>query len=141
MNGRVPYRLLDHTADVQVEILGRTFEELLTNAALCVSEVMFDRRRVQELQSVDVAIESPDRAELVMDWLRELLYTFSTRGFAVASVRFELVEEKRLRAELSGEPFDLARHGLRVELKVPTYHQFELEETPAGWRAQVIFDA
>jgi SHS2 domain-containing protein len=76
-----------------------------------------------------------------MDWLRELLFLFSARGLALGSVSFSELTETRLRALVQGERFDPARHGLKLELKVPTYHQFSLEVTPAGWRALVIFDA
>ena len=136
-----PYRLLDHTADIRVEITGRDLPELFGNAALCVFDVMLDRSRIHPDRSTEVIIEAADTAELLMEWLRELLFLFSARGLAVAAVEFTLLEPPRLRAVLSGEPFRVERHGLRVELKMPTYHGYSLKETPAGWRATVIFDA
>ena len=136
-----PYRLLDHTADIRVEITGRDLPELFGNAALCVFDVMLDRSRIRPDRSTEVSLEAADTPELLMDWLRELLFLFSARGLAVAAVEFTLLEPTRLRAVLASEPFDVERHGLRVELKVPTYHGYSLKETHAGWRATVIFDA
>ena len=136
-----PYRLLDHTADIRVEITGRDLPELFGNAALCVFDVMLDRSRIRPDRSTEVSLEAADTPELLMDWLRELLFLFSARGLAVAAVEFTLLEPTRLRAVLASEPFDAERHGLRVELKMPTYHGYSLKETPAGWRATVIFDA
>lgn len=135
------YRLLEHTADVRVEIYGASFAELLRNAAYCVFDVMIDLAQVRVSEHMTVALTAADEAELLLDWLRELLFLFSTRGFVVGRVGFEEVTTTRLQAVLSGERFDLDRHGLKIELKVPTYHEYSLKQTPAGWQAHVIFDA
>lgn len=126
---------------MRVEITGRDLPELFGNAALCVFDVMLDRSRIRPDRSTEVVLEAADTAELFMEWLRELLFLFSTRGLAVATAEFTVLEPTRLSAVLSGEPFSLERHGLKVELKAPTYHDYSLRETPAGWRATVIFDA
>jgi SHS2 domain-containing protein len=136
-----PYRLLDHTADIRVEVTGLDLPELFGNAALCVFDVMLDRSRIRPDRVTEVALEAADAAELLMEWLRELLFLFSARGLAIAAVEFRVLEPTRLNAVVSGEQFDPERHGLKVELKVPTYHDYSLKETPAGWRATVIFDA
>lgn len=133
--------MLDHTADIRVEIAGPNLNALYVNAAACVFDLMIDRERVTVDAVVEVVLVSADPAELFLDWLRELLFTFSARGFAVAYVELLELGPARLRARLAGEPYDPVRHGLKVELKVPTYHGYVFEETPAGWRAEVIFDA
>ena len=43
-------------------------------------------------------------------------------------------------SHLSGESFDLTRHGLRIEIKTPTYHQYELKQTEDGWQALLVLD-
>lgn len=122
-------------------MLGSNRAELFANAATCVFDLMLHRESIAMESSLPVSIDSPDSRELFLDWLRELLFAFSSREFAVA--RAELIElgTTRLRARLVGEPYNPSRHGLKVELKTPTYHGYLLEETPAGWRAVVLFDA
>ena len=135
------YRQLEHTADVRVEIYGRDLPELFQNACFCIFDVMLDHGSIREERTVTAALSAPDLPELFMDWLRELLFCFSTHSFAVASAHITQVDAGRVAAELRGETFDLDRHGLKVELKTPTYHQFTVEKTPEGYRACVIFDA
>ena len=78
-----------------------------------------------------------------MDWLRELLFLFSNSSFVPARVEIRGLssdEPCSLGAELSGEDYDPERHGLRIEVKTPTYHQYELKQTEEGWQALVVLD-
>jgi len=43
------YRLLEHTADLKVEIFGRDLPELFANAAFMLFDVMVDLKQVREL--------------------------------------------------------------------------------------------
>ena len=137
---RVPYRRLEHTADVKVEIYGADLAELFTNAATCLFDLIVDRKKVRETQSVPVSLESADLSELFLDWLRELLFLFSTRSLAVGRVEITSIEPTRISATVFGEGFDAERHGLKVEVKTPTYHEYRIEKTEDGFRATVILD-
>ena len=55
-------------------------------------------------------------------------------------VEIGTVEPTRLTATLFGEEFDAERHGLKVEVKTPTYHEYRIEKTDSGYRATVILD-
>ncbi len=143
----VPYRLLEHTADLKVEIYGRTLPELFANAALMLFDTMLYLDRVQPGLEQEIEIKSQDLEELFLDWLRELLYRFSTRGFV--TTRTEIINldptGAQLRAKVIGADYDLKRHGLKIEIKTPTYHQFRLEKTTIadrtpGFKATVVFD-
>jgi SHS2 domain-containing protein len=137
---RPPYRRLEHTADVKVEIYGADLAELFTNAATCLFDLMLDIKKVRKVQSVPVSLKSADLSELFLDWLRELLFLFSTRSLAVRRTEISTIEPTQLTATVFGEEFDAERHGLKVEVKTPTYHEYRVEKTKDGYRATVIFD-
>jgi SHS2 domain-containing protein len=136
----VPYRRLEHTSDVKVEIYGADLSGLFVNAAVCLFDLILDRNSVREAQSVPVSLEAAALPELFLDWLRELLFLFSTRSLAVRRVEVGSVEPSRVDATVFGEEFDAERHGLRVEVKTPTYHEYQIEKTADGYRATVILD-
>jgi SHS2 domain-containing protein len=137
----VRYRQLEHTADVKVEVFGRDRAELFANAAFCVADLMVESGLVEAAESMPVSLKSTDERELLMDWLRELLFLFSNKGFVATRAEVLAVDEKSVSAVLHGEPYSLQKHGLKVELKTPTYHEYSLEHGDAGWRAVVVFDA
>jgi SHS2 domain-containing protein len=137
---KLPYRQLEHTADIKVEIEGHDWPQLLGNAAFCVFDLMLDSGRIRDAECREVEIASPDASELLLDWLREVLYLFSAHGYATRRVAFADVSPTHLKARLYGERFDSERHRLRLEIKSPTYHEYRVEQTPDGWRATVLFD-
>lgn len=140
---RPRFRQLEHTSDLKVEILGEDLPDLFRNAAECLTVSMLGHARLAETRIETVAINAADPAELFLDWLRELLYIFSVKGLAVARARITRLEgngEWRLEAGLSGEDYDLERHGLVLEIKAPTYHDFEFCVKPGACRAVVVLD-
>ena len=137
---KLPYRRLEHTSDIKVEIYGADLAELFTNAATCLFDLILDLGKVQETQSVPVALESAELSELFLDWLRELLFLFSTHSLAIRRVEIHSIEPTQIKATAFGEEFDAECHGLKVEVKTPTYHQYRIDKTAEGYRATVVFD-
>jgi SHS2 domain-containing protein len=136
----IPYRQIEHTSDIKVEIYGADLTELFTNAATCLFDLILDLPKVRETQSAPVSLKSADLSELFLDWLRELLFLFSTRSLAVRRVEIGSIEPTRIQATVFGEEFSQERHGLKIEIKTPTYHEYRIEKTGAGYRATVILD-
>jgi SHS2 domain-containing protein len=137
---KLRYRLLDHTSDIKVEIYGADLAELFTNAATCLFDLTLDLAEVRETQFVPVSLQSADLSELFLDWLRELLFLFSTRSLAIRRVEIGSIEPTRIKATVFGEEFDQERHGLKVEVKTPTYHQYRIDRTDEGYRTTVVLD-
>jgi SHS2 domain-containing protein len=135
-----PYRRLEHTSDVKVEIYGADLAGLFTNAAICLFDLILDRSKVRKTTAVPVSLEAAALPELFLDWLRELLFLFSTRSLAIGRVVISSIEPTRVSATVFGEEFDAKRHGLKVEVKTPTYHEYRIEKTEDGYRATVILD-
>ncbi len=150
-----PYRQLEHTSDIKVEIYGRDLPELFRHAAFCLFDLMLDMTKVEPKQHYEVRLDNTDLSELFLDWLRELLFLFSAHGFAVChtevrilpadlsnqhSVSGNLTSAVHLSATLHGEPYDSTRHGFKVEVKTPTYHEYRLEQTPSGYRVTLVLD-
>ncbi|MEN9978913.1 MAG: archease [candidate division WOR-3 bacterium] len=138
----LPYRLLDHTADLKVEIYGQELKELFCNAAFMIFDVMLDLKQVREQGNYEISLQSADLPELFLDWLRELLFLFSTRSFVTRRVEISALQSEPalLKAVVYGESYDPDRHGLKIEIKTPTYHQYQIERMQEGYRATVIFD-
>jgi len=104
-----PYRRLEHTSDVKVEIYGADLAGLFTNAAACLSDLMLDRSAVRETTAVPVSLEVTALPELFLDWLRELLFLFSARSLAVDRVEISSIDLTRVSATVFGEEFDAER--------------------------------
>jgi SHS2 domain-containing protein len=136
------YKFFDHTADIGVEVTGRTRKELFVNAAEALFDVMIenkaDERATKQLKKITVA--GADVADLLINFLRELLYLFN--GEKLITDGCEIIEftDKKLYARLTGTSFNNKKHLFKTEIKAVTYSGLTVEKQKTGWRARIIFD-
>ncbi len=134
------YQTFDHTADLGIRIFGRTFEEVMTNAAFALFDLLTDLDRVQETLSCTIHVEAAEREELLVRWLSELLFLCETQGYLFKRFQFSHLDQGSLQALAHGEIFTPTRHEFKTEIKAVTYHQAALREIDGGWEGRVIFD-
>ena len=134
------YALFDHTADLGVEIYGKTLPELFANAAFALFDLMTDLRIVRTTEERLVVVEGEGREDLLVNYLREILYLFNGEGLLLKEFSIMKMDPNHLEAQVSGEPFDPAKHRINMEIKAVTYHQVTVGNTSEGWTGRVIFD-
>ena len=129
-----------HEADIGIRGCGRTPEEAFQQAALALTGVITDPRRVMPIEEIAVACTAPDLELLLTDWLNALVYEMATRSMLFS--RFEVrLAETSLTARIWGERVDRRRHQPAVEIKGATYTELYVGRSPDGtWRAQCVVD-
>jgi SHS2 domain-containing protein len=140
----LPFRVLEHTADVGFEAFGRTKEEVFANAGRALFSLMVDLDSIR--RSEDLRIEASasgtdtDASSLLVNWLSEILYLCDAEGWLLRDFEISSLDDRSIEAVAHGERFDRAQHQMKLVVKAITYHQLVLEETAHGWRAQVYVD-
>ncbi len=137
------FEILDHTADMGIRVYGKDFKNLFQNAAEALFKCIGDTRHVRADQWVDLEITGMDKEDLMVSWLRELLYLFDVKELFLS--RFQILEiiENKLKARVGGETMDVERHHIVREVKAVTYHGIRVENVPfpqEHWEAEIIFD-
>ena len=132
------FEILEHTADVGVLAVGPSLETCFANATHGLVEIMgIGAPGGGEDVAIDVSAE--DLGALLVEWLDEVIYLHETRDAGVAAVRVDRVTERRATGSVR-----LTRRAVGAadgtQVKAVTFHQLLVEETAAGWRAQVYFD-
>lgn len=69
------YILIDHTADLGIDVFGSTLPELFTNAAFAMFDIITDLSRVDNTIEYNLEVSGIDKEQLLVNWLTELLYT------------------------------------------------------------------
>ena len=134
----ITYRELDHTADVAIEIDGRTEEEVYARAALALGQMLAGGGPMT--QEVERTLEPAghDRVSQLVDLCRDVLAAFYDERLILCAIEVRL-----------GPPFaatgwftkwDPALHREGVDVKAVTYGGARFEPDGGGWRAQLIFD-
>lgn len=133
------YKYINHTADLGIEVYGKTIEELFINIAKAIFETQI-KGKVQAKKDLVFEISGPSLEELFIEWCRELLYNFSVKGFIPKVYKISISEDNKLSAYLRGEIFDPKRHNVKLEVKNATYHNFSIKKLNNAYCATVIFD-
>jgi len=134
------YELIDHTADMGIHVFGGNAEDLFQNAAMALMDQLVETAGLFAREEKRITIEGNDWPDLMVNWLREILYLWAGEEILVQSVQIETIAENSLAAHLWVDPFSSGRHTLKTEIKAVTYHQAQTFDTGSRWEARVIFD-
>jgi SHS2 domain-containing protein len=134
------YKFIDHTADLGIVVEGKNPRELFQNAARAMFEIIADADSISPRRQETICIEGEDFADLMINWLRELLYTWSGRELLLSDVAILTIDDNRLEATLKLDPFQPDRHKIRYEIKAVTYHLLKVRRHQEKWEATIIFD-
>ncbi|BBO75726.1 protein archease [Desulfosarcina widdelii] len=134
------YQLLDHTADLRVRIIGESKAELFQNAGLTLADLICDPDTLASTQTVSIDVIGDDPADLMVNFLRELLYLWTGKEKLVKMVSILDVSDTALTASIAVANYDSQNHTILNEIKAVTYHQIAVEPIEDGWQATVVFD-
>jgi len=134
------YKLTDHTADLGIEVYGSCLTELFENAGYAMFDVLTDTNSITALSETTINVTGEDRPDLMVNWLRELLYLWTGKGLLVKLINIVSFSDYALSAIVKYEPFAPERHLMKSELKAVTYHQIRVERKESLWEAGIIFD-
>jgi SHS2 domain-containing protein len=134
------YHLIDHTADFGIQVFGADSQELFTNAALALFDVITEMDVLKGRDSCNITASGEDWSDLMINWLREILYLWNGKERLVKSVKILSLSEKNISAKIYFDAYKPDRHIIKTEIKAVTYHQIQVKSSPSGWKAQIIFD-
>ena len=134
------YKLIDHTADFGIHVFGADPKELFANAAFATFDTLTEIDSLKSLKTTTLRVNGDDWSDLMINWLRELLYLWNGKELLVKKTRILALSENELSANVEFDPFDPGRHEIKIEIKAVTYHQIQVSSGPVGWEARVIFD-
>ncbi|MFC1707026.1 archease [Planctomycetota bacterium] len=139
-------KVIDHTADVGLEVFGSRLPELFEAAADGLFSLQSNVDDVEPQEKRIVTVEGSDLPDLLVTWLSELTYLHETEGLLFRSATVTRLDEEagHLEAEVAGEPYDSARHSIRAAIKAVTYHDLNIRPTSyhgtKGYAARIILD-
>jgi len=134
------WELLDHTADVRLFVRGDDVSDFFRTAAVALAELMIGPTLPAAVEHVTVRAEGEGYEELLVDWLRELLYLFSGEG--KIAVEHDIIELDRagLAARCGCAAFDPERMSVSTDIKAITYHDLRVIEDDRGVSAHIVCD-
>ncbi|MFW6011584.1 MAG: archease [Desulfosalsimonas sp.] len=136
----MPYEIIDHTADTGIRVRAPSPQELFTEAARAMFEMITDTKKLKTAETREIHAEGADRTDLLVNWLRELLLIWNVEQCLVKSTDMLEMHETEIKARAFTEPYDPDRHPVYTDIKAVTYHCAEVVNKNSGWEVTVIFD-
>ena len=130
----------EHTADVGLFARADTLSELLEALAEGMADYICSRRQVRPSDRRTLKVQAEDVEALAVDFLSSVLATIQADRFVISSVSVSESSETGVVAELCGEPYDVTRHEIHLEVKAVTYHQLQVVREGNRWVGRVILD-
>lgn len=137
------YQILDHTADKGVRAWGRTLEELFENASRGMYRLVIDPtgKQAEERLPIRIEVSDPeDLSDLLVKWLRELIYLTDVQKVVFTDFAVHRVTETTVEGEARGLVVEDNSILDGAPVKAVTYHGLRLEQTPEGWEAEFYVD-
>ena len=124
------YKVLDHATDAFIEVTASSLTEAFKVAGDSVVDTILDNSKIEEKKERNIVVKGKDLNYLLYNWLEDLIYLIITEGFAIKKldITVEKNEEYTISAQIFGEDIDIKKHGFKVEIKSPTFHEMEIKQ-------------
>ena len=141
MENQKKYRITKHKSELAVKVVGASQADLFANSAYTLFDVMVaDLDKVDCKDHIPLEIEGTDRDDLMVNWMRELLYLYQGSGYLLKDFQIREVKDTIVKAEVAGEKIDPDRHEIKQEIAAIAFHKSRMDKTGNQWTAQVIFE-
>jgi len=134
----MPFEFLPHTADVRMNVSGKSLEELFCDALRGTMQFLSpnaqeNAARVQHT----IEISSPDVTALLVDFLNAALSSAQENKETYADVTIKDLAATHVSATVSGYPVQ----SFGNDIKAVTYHEADVHKNEKGeWKTTIVFD-
>ena len=141
MENQKKYRITKHQSELAVKVVGASQADLFANSAYTLFDVMVaDLDKVDCKEHIPLEVEGTDRDDLMVNWMRELLYLYQGSGYLLKEFQIREVKDTIVKAEVAGEKIDPDRHEIKQEIGAIAFHKSRMDKTGNQWTAQVILE-
>src|SRR3990172_1517899 len=134
------YTIIDHTADIGIDVFGDTLQDLFSNAGFALFDIITDLSTVECKVKHSLNIIGVDKEQLLVNWLSELLFLHDVKNLLFKNFCVNQLSDYQLNADVSGEVFDEKRHIIKTEVKAVTYHNLSIIQKDQQWKTRIIFN-
>jgi SHS2 domain-containing protein len=146
----MPYKILEHTADLRIKVAGNDIPHLFSEAMLAMMEVLqpiaFKKESDKpspwpqgpgKLINHRIIVDSVDKTALLIDFLNEALSKSQINKEAYTEVKIIEITDTRLISEISGKRVE----GFKKDVKAATHHEALIKENKNGQLETIlVFD-
>ncbi len=136
------YNFIDHTADICIFAKADSIEELFFAFAQGFKNSVIKRLTLNPLRKISFSLESDSYEELLVDFLNELNYLFSTDLIMFKDIRVSIQNNASgsLFLDTEAEMCKVSIEDIVTEIKAATYHDLKIDFKDGMFSAYLVFD-
>jgi SHS2 domain-containing protein len=141
---------LEHTADIAIEVYGKTLSELFQNALTAFYSILFALDDLSSLpkgqDEFQMKLKEDDLETLLHTFLSELNYLFTVKYtilYPVQELTIQSSKKDEITLELKARTVSPVPQALKeqaMEIKAVTLHQLKVRQEANQFTAHIIFD-
>lgn len=132
----MPYKFLQHTAEIKIQASGRTIELAFEQMAKAISYYISQGKKVKRNKKIKIALKEKDKESLLYNFVEKLIYLLDSENFIVSSTKIK-IKDNKLTSELTGD--NSQKYKLNY-IKSPTYSEMKIEKNKSSWLVQLVVD-
>lgn len=133
------FRIIEHTADIGVEVEASGLSELFECSAAAMMSIIANGDAARE-KARPISLKAGDVEALMYAWLNEIIFIVFSERFLPVEFNVGNISRTGLEAEIWGEEIQPGDRRLEMEIKGATFNDMVVEGDGGSWRARVIFD-
>ena len=134
------YKVIRRSTELSIRLSGDSRTQILADAGFALLDLLVDLSSVEIRESITLEVEGVDNDDLLVNWMRELLYEYETSGYMLKEFDIQETGEFAVRVEARGEKFDPDRHEEREAIGAVAERVSHLGKMGSLWTAQVSFE-
>lgn len=140
----MPYKFVEHPADIAVEVDGFSLEELFKSACYAWREAAMDLTSFNKESSKKFIFNGITPEILLIELLSELNFQLYSKKWVFVTIQNLIIEktdtDHHLEIELFGQTFHPEIHKMKEEIKAITYHKMKIEKIGNQLKTMIVFD-
>ncbi|AFN73791.1 hypothetical protein MROS_0548 [Melioribacter roseus P3M-2] len=138
----MPFKFIEHTADVAAEITGKSITEIFLAAFEAWKETVIEKEENPAGGKKEIDIAAQSYEALLVEFLSELNYLLFTKKWLCRNIPIlDIIAEDdglKLIASLEGGTIDPS--SIKIEIKAVTFHNLKIEKDGDFYKTVIVFD-
>jgi len=131
------YKIIDHTADIGIEVEGKSLEDLFLQSNYGLYEIAGIKKGEIEKEG-KFEVEGNTIEELLIKFLNELIYYIYTRNKFWEIKKIQIEKNKIYKIKVEGKLGTI--NSFEREVKAATYYNINIEKKKDIFKTRIIFD-
>lgn len=135
------YKYLPHTADAMIEAYGKTIEDVFSNSAEAMFNILVDINKIKQEQKIEFSVKANSYEKLLYDFLTELLFYLDTEFLLFSKFKL-IIKQQDQDYILNCIAFgDIAsKYETKGDIKSITYNEMSISKNKEGFVIRFVVD-